>query len=106
MNRGDVIWYKFKEPDKKRPVVILTRDGAAATLNAIVVASITTSIRDLQSHVVLTEEDGMPEVCAINLDWIQTIPKDKLGTYITHLSEDRMLEVFEAIKFAFGYDRT
>ena len=30
MNRGDVCWYTFKTPDKKRPVLILTRDSAIA----------------------------------------------------------------------------
>ena len=25
MKRGEVRWYKFKSPDKKRPVVVLTR---------------------------------------------------------------------------------
>lgn len=106
MNRGDVVWHKFKEPDKTRPVLVLTRNGAIPTLNALTVVPITTSIRDLQSHVVLTEEDGMNEPCAINLDLIQTVAKDKLGSYITHLSDDRMSEVFEAIRFAFGFDRT
>ena len=47
----------------------------------------------------------MKEVCALNLDWIQTVPKNKLGSYITHLSNERMQEVFEAIKFAFGFDK-
>ncbi|MBA3632949.1 MAG: type II toxin-antitoxin system PemK/MazF family toxin [Acidobacteria bacterium] len=104
MIRGDIVWHKFKEPDKTHPVLILTRNGAIAGLNSITVIPTTTTIRDLQSQVVLTEEDEMREVCAINLDGIQTIPKNKLGFYITHLSEERMQEVFKAIKFAFGFD--
>jgi len=105
MNRGDIIWHKFKEPDKKRPVLVLTRNGAIPTLDSLTIVPITTSVRDIQSQVVLTEDDGMPEACAINLDSIQTVAKDKLGSYITHLSDDRMSEVFEAIRFAFGFDR-
>ena len=27
LSRGEVRWYKFARPDKKRPVVILTRDS-------------------------------------------------------------------------------
>ncbi|CAN5407215.1 type II toxin-antitoxin system toxin endoribonuclease MazF3 [soil metagenome] len=105
MIRGEVVWHKFKEPDKKRPVLILTRDGAFSELNAITVVPITTSIRDLASQVLLTEEDGVKEACVLNVDWIQTVPKNKLGANITILSEDRMDEVFEAIKFAFGFDK-
>jgi len=27
MRRGEIRWYTFKAPDKKRPVLILTRDS-------------------------------------------------------------------------------
>ena len=105
MIRGDVYWHKFKEPDKTRPVLILTRNEAIPEFDSITVIPTTTTIRDVLSQVILTEDDGMKEGCVLNLDWIQTIPKSKLGSYITHLSEERMQEVFEAIKFAFGFDK-
>ncbi len=105
MNRGDVVWHKFKEPDKTRPVLVLTRNGAIPELNSITIIPITTTIRDVQSQIVLTEDDGLREVCAINADGLQTVPKNKLGSYITHLSVERMQEVFEAIRFAFGFDK-
>jgi mRNA interferase MazF len=105
MNRGDVYWHKFREPDKRRPVLIITRDGAISDLNAVTVVPATRNIRELRSQVLLTEEDGMPETCVVNLDWIQTLPKEKLGGFITHIADDRMEEVFEAIKFAFGFDK-
>lgn len=106
MNRGDIVWHKFKEPDKKRPVLILTRDGAISELNAITVIPTTRTIRDLPSQVLLTEMDGMPESCILNIDWIQTVPKSKLGrNTIARLTDERMDEVLEAIKFAFGFDK-
>ena len=105
MNRGDVVWHKFKEPDKRRPVLVLTRDGAISGLNQVTVVPITSTIRDLPSQVLLSEEDGMPNECVANVDWIQTVPKDYLRGSITRLSDDRMNEIFEAIKFAFGFDK-
>lgn len=102
--RGDIVWHKFKEPDKTRPVLIITRNGAISGLNAITVIPVTSSIRDLPSQVVLSERDGMLNVCALNADWIQTVPKNRLGAFITHLSDDKMLEVFEAIKYSFGFE--
>jgi mRNA interferase MazF len=105
MIRGDVVWHKFKEPDKERPVLILTRDGAISELNAVTVVPITTNIRDIPSQVLVTEGDGMREPSVLNVDWIQTVPKNKLGSVITHLSDERMVEVFEAIRFAFGFDK-
>lgn len=105
MIQGDVYWINFRKPDKRRPVLILTRNGIIPELNSVTVSSITTTVRDVQSQVWLDEDDGMPEQCAVNLDNIQTVQKEKIGSYITHLSEEKMQEVFEAIKFAFGFDR-
>ncbi len=105
MIQGDVYWLTFRKPDKRRPVLILTRSDAIPELNSVTVSSITTTVRDLKSHVWLDEDDGMPEQCAVNLDNIQTVSKDKIGSYITHLSNQRMSEVFQAIKFAFKLDK-
>jgi len=105
MIRGDICYHTFKEPDKRRPVLILTRTNAISFLNEVSVAPITTTVRDNSSSVWLDESDGMIKICAINLDYIRTVPKQKLGKVITHLSEEKMREVFEAIKFAFGFDK-
>ena len=46
MKRGEVRWYVFSRPDKKRPVLILTRDSAVEFLGEVTVAPITSSITD------------------------------------------------------------
>jgi mRNA interferase MazF len=104
MIQGDVYWHKFKEPDKRRPVLILTRNSAIKNLNSVTIAQITTTIRNLESVVWLDENDGVSQICAVNADNIHTVRKDKLRNYITHLSEERMDEIFEAIKFAFDFE--
>jgi mRNA interferase MazF len=104
MNRGDVCWYKFKEPDKRRPVLVLTRNSIIRYLNEITIAPITTTIREIPSEVLLTPDDGMHNTCVANCDHIQTVPKDNLGILITHLSTTRMEEVKNAILFALGLD--
>ena len=103
MIRGDVHSITFKLPDKKRPALILTRDEAIPELNAVTVIPITTAIRNVRSQVWVNEEDGLEEVSVINLDNIQTVSKQKIGGYITHLSDERLQEVFEAMKFAFDF---
>lgn len=99
MQRGEV---QFPSPDKRRPVVILTRDSALDFLGEVTVAPVTSTIRDIPSEVLLTEADGMPQPCAVNLDHIQTVSKGKLGTLITTLSTDRMVQVRHALRFALG----
>jgi len=98
-----VRWYMFKAPDKRRPVLILTRTSAIGFLNALTVAPITTTIRDIPSEVFLSREDGLLSDCAANLDNIQTVPKANLGSLITHLSPERMREMEQAISFALGF---
>jgi mRNA interferase MazF len=105
MTQGDVYWYIFRAPDKRRPVLILTRNSAISFLTGITVAPITTTIRGIPSEVFLTPaDDGVVTDCAVNADNIQTIQKTNLGAYITHLSLDRMREVRAAIEFALGFD--
>lgn len=41
MRRGEIRWYTFREPDKKRPVLLLTRDEIVQSMNEIVVAPAT-----------------------------------------------------------------
>ena len=104
MKRGDVRWYKFKAPDKKRPVVVLTRDSILKYLGEVTVAPITTTIRDIPSEVTLSKLNGLRSECAINLDHIQTVSKGKLGSLITTLSSEKMNDVREALLFALGFE--
>lgn len=100
MKRGEIRWYKFDHPDKKRPVVILTRNSVIEHLNEVTVAPITSIIRDIPSEVHLLKEDGLPKDCAINCDHIQTVSKSKLGSLITTLSMDNTIKLKRAVAFA------
>ena len=102
MHRGEVRWYQFARPDKRRPVVILTRDSAIDFLSETTIAPITTTIRNVPSEVILTDADGMPEECAINLYHVQTVSKAKIGGLITSLKRERMDEIRRALVFALG----
>src|SRR6185436_13180262 len=105
MKQGDVYWYTFRAPDKRRPVLVLTRNSAIPYLTGITVAQITTTIRGMASEVVLTPgEDGVLAECVVNADNIQTIQESELGELITELSRERMREVRLAIEFALGFD--
>lgn len=100
MKRGEIRWYKFDPPDKRRPVVILTRDSILEYLGEITVAPVTSTIRDVPTQILLSEQDGMSRDCAINCDHVQTVAKGKIGPTISTLSADKMEEVRQAIAFA------
>ncbi|MDD5392538.1 MAG: type II toxin-antitoxin system PemK/MazF family toxin [Thiothrix sp.] len=104
MKRGEIRWYTFKEPDKRRPVMILIRSDVIPHLGEVTIAPITTTIRDIPSEVVLSTKNGMPRDCAINFDHIQTVQKGKLGALITTLSASKLQEVDQAVSFALSLD--
>jgi len=103
LKRGEVRWYRFGAPDKRRPVVVLTRDSVLEYLGEVTVAPVTSKIRDLPSEVLLSGNDGLPRNCAVNLDHVQTVSKGKVGPLITVLSSDRMREIRTALLFALGF---
>ena len=102
--RGDVRLYNFAPPDKKRPVVVLTRDTAIAYLATVTVAPITSAIRGVPSEVVLNEDDGMKVSCAVNLHNAVTVSQDRLGKRVAQLSSLRMNEICAALRFSLGCD--
>lgn len=103
MLRGDVRWYRFTRPDKKRPVLLLARDSATEFLGEVTIAPITSTIRDIPSEILLTTLDGMPRDCAVNLDHVQTVSRGKIGALITRLESRKMEDVRKALLFALGF---
>jgi mRNA interferase MazF len=104
MRRGEIWWAELEEPAGKRPVLLLSRDDAYAVRSLVIVAPVTTRIRNIPAEVPLAIDDGMPQACVINLDIITTIPKDCLHNRITTLSNKKMKEVAAAIHFALGFE--
>src|ERR1700747_1350486 len=101
---GDVRLYQFAPPDKKRPVVVLTRGSAIAYLSTVTVAPITSTIRGVPSEVFLNDEDGMKAPCAVNLHNAVTVSQQRLGRRVAQLRTVRMDEICAALRFSLGCD--
>ena len=104
VNRGDVRLYQFAPPDKKRPVVVLTRNSAVPYLSTVTVAPITTTIRGVPSEVLLTENDDMKTHCVVNLHNLVTVTQNRLGRRVAQLSSQSMAEICAALRFSLGCD--
>jgi mRNA interferase MazF len=102
--RGDVRLYQFAPPDKRRPVLVLTRASAIPYLSTVTVAPITSTIRGVPSELALSEEDGMKSPCAVNLHNAVTVAQDRLGRRVAQLSSVRMSEICAALRFSLGCD--
>jgi mRNA interferase MazF len=93
MKRGEIQWYAFRPPDKRRPALLLTRDAVIAQFGGIIAAPLTRTIRGLATEVVLTSDDGMPVACAANFDHVGLPQRARMGALICELRTEKWLEV-------------
>jgi mRNA interferase MazF len=101
MKRGEVWEADLPPPIKRRPVLIIARDSLPPGRGEITVAYLTSNARHTPAEVPLTAaEDGVKKDSVVNLDSINTVSKKRLLYRVCTLSDDRMLEVAAAIRYA------
>jgi mRNA interferase MazF len=105
LHRGEV-WWADVPGDKLRPVLVLTRERFVARLTSLLVAPLTTTVRDIPTEVRLTADDGLPRECAANFDNVFTLSRSRFKQRITRLAEPRLREVCRAYQFAAGCQPT
>jgi mRNA interferase MazF len=101
VTRGE-IWWGDDPEDGRRPFLILTREAAVPVLRRVLVVPATRTVRGIQTEVVLSEEDGMPERCALSFDNVTTLQKALLTDRICRLGPARLAEVCRALEVATG----
>lgn len=102
LSRGAVHLCRLPRRISKRPVLILTRESAVRHLSTVTVAPITSTIRSVPSEVILDENDGMKDRCAVYLHNAVTIAQERLGKRVATLSAERMQQVCAALWFSLG----
>lgn len=102
VTRGDIWLYAFAKPDKKRPVLVISRQGVIPLLRTVMVAPITSAIHGVPSEVLVGTEHGLKHESAVNLDHVQTVDRSRLTQFIGHLGDDVMAEVCQALAAATG----
>ena len=103
MRRGEIRWCQLRAPDKKRPVLILTRDVIVDQMNEIIVAPVTRTIRGIATEVVLDEADAIKVRSALNLDHLGIVQRGRLGPVLCVLRDSRWPEVEHALRVACGF---
>jgi len=86
--------------DKPRPIVVMHRDFAGRVLNAVLVAPLTTTIRDIPTAVRLGPADGIDRDCVAMLDSLALVPKERFVRRIGLLSAERMADLCAALAVA------
>jgi mRNA interferase MazF len=102
INRGEIWTYRFSSPDKRRPVVVLTRQDVIGLLHTVMVAPVTSTIHGAPSEVLIRIDEGLKHESAVNLDHVQTVEQARLVRRIGQLSPAKMLEICRALAIAAG----
>ena len=102
VSRGEIWMYEFRAPDKRRPVLILTRQHVIELLNWVMVAPVTSTIHGLPSEVLVGVDEGLKSDSAVNLDNVQSVEKSRLRRYVGSLDGAKMQAVCRALAVAAG----
>ena len=100
--RGEIWSYRFKSPDKRRPVLVLSRPDVIPLLHTVMVAPITSKRLGAPSEVQVGVEEGLKHESAVNLDHVQTVEQARMVGFIGSLSAAKMQQVCRALGLATG----
>ncbi len=98
-SRGEVWWYERPE-QKRRPVLIITRNEAIDKLHEVLVVPTTSTVRGIATEVSIDRDDGMPNACALSLDNTFLARKAMLTERITTLGPAKLHQVCTALATA------
>lgn len=102
VNRGEIWLYTFGSPDKRRPVLVLSRQRAIDLLRTVLVAPITSTVHGAPSEVHVGIEEGLKHDSAVNLDHVQTVDQKQLHHFVGTVRSGKMAEVCRALMIATG----
>ncbi len=88
--------------DKRRPVLVLTREPVRGAMQRVTVAPITTTVKGLSTEVSVGRPNGLDQDCVVTCDNIVTIHKSQLGRHLGFLFERQEHELTAAILNAFA----
>jgi mRNA interferase MazF len=102
VGRGEIWQYRFKAPDKRRPVLILSRQEVIPLLHTVMVAPVTSTRRGAPSEVPVGATEGLKHDSAVNLDHVQTVERARLVSFVGSLDAPQMRRVCRALAVATG----
>ena len=102
VSRGEIWMYEFKSPDKRRPVLVMTRQHVIDLLQWVMVAPITSAIHGVPSEVIVGVDEGLKSPSAVNLDNVQSVERFRLKRYVGSLDASKMRAVCGALAIAAG----
>ena len=100
LSHGEVWLLERPRPDKRRPVLVLSRPSLIAVLNTVTVAAITSTRRGSPTEVELGVEEGLKGPCCVNLCNVFTVAQSDLRLFAGTVGSDKMRAVCRALSIA------
>ena len=104
VNRGEIWLLDLPRPDKRRPVVVLTRPSLIRLLQTVTVAAVTSTLRGSPTEVELGPAEGLKQTSCVNLCNLFTVRQKDLTMFVGTVGPAKMVEVCRALAVANGCD--
>lgn len=104
VNRGEIWLLRMRRPDKRRPVLVLSRPSLLDLLHTVTVAAVTSTLRGAPTEVELGTAEGLKGPSCVNLCNLFTVPQEELSTFVGTVGPERMRRVCRALEIACGCD--
>lgn len=103
MRQYEIWWASLPPPVGRRPVLLLSRGSAYAALNKVIVAEVTSTVRDIPVEVKLGRREGLSAQSVANFDNVHVVARSDLAARIGALSALRIPEVKRALGYALDW---
>ncbi len=103
LKQYEIWWARLPQPVGRRPVLLLSRNSAYAVLNKVIVAEVTSTIRDIPVEVRLGPREGLSQRSVANLDNVHVVALSDLNSRIGVLSASRVSELKRALGYALDW---
>ncbi len=100
LSRGEIWLLALPRPDKRRPVLVLSRPALIEALHTVTVAAVTSTLRGSPTEVPLGVEEGLKGPSCANLCNLFTVPQSRLRTFVGTVGRDKMGQVCRALALA------
>jgi mRNA interferase MazF len=104
LNRGEIWLLHLPRPDKRRPVVVLSRPSLIDALHTVTVAAVTSTMRGSPTEVEVGPDEGLKTPSCVNLCNLFTVPQAELRTFVGTLAPLKLRAVCRALAIACACD--
>lgn len=93
--QGEIWWAEAE--DKRRPVLVVTRNEAIPVLTWIVAAPVTRTVRGIATEIPLGPDEGLDTTCAASFDNLQPVRRALLTARAGALDPTRRPQICHAL---------